>query len=264
MREHLTADDHNFIELRCTPAVVEFFEANAVIFSCGRHVPGEEGRICISKHGSVEQYTLFGGHFAHPMGAFSYNHSPVAALKAGRYCSIGNGLRVFGERHPMEWVTTSNITYCFRPEWNKPHFMRAHADLMGNQWRPLQPPGNDAFADSPALGHDVWIAETVTLARGIKIGTGAVIGVDSVVTKDIETYMVCAGNPARPIRRRFGDALCERLLASRWWELHPNALFAVDARDPERFLDRIAEARETIGPCPVRSFTWKEILHQFQ
>lgn len=49
---------------------------------------------------------------------------------------------------------------------------------------------------------DVWIGARTIILPGIKIGTGAVIGAGSVVTKNVETYSVVAGNPAKLIRTR--------------------------------------------------------------
>jgi len=37
---------------------------------------------------------------------------------------------------------------------------------------------------------------------GVKIGKNAVVGAMSVVTKDVPSYQVVAGNPARKIRKR--------------------------------------------------------------
>ena len=49
---------------------------------------------------------------------------------------------------------------------------------------------------------DVWIGGRVTILPGVRIGTGAVIGAASVVTKDIPAYGVAVGNPAKVIRYR--------------------------------------------------------------
>lgn len=49
---------------------------------------------------------------------------------------------------------------------------------------------------------NVWIGARTIILPGIKIGTGAVIGAGSVVTKDVESYTVVAGNPAKLIRSR--------------------------------------------------------------
>ena len=52
------------------------------------------------------------------------------------------------------------------------------------------------------IGDDVWIGGRVTILPGVKVGTGAVIGAGSVVTKDVPEYAVVAGNPARVIKLR--------------------------------------------------------------
>lgn len=57
------------------------------------------------------------------------------------------------------------------------------------------------------IGSDCWVATDVYLAPGVEIGNGAVIGARSVVTKDIPEWMVCAGNPCKPIKPRLIKAL---------------------------------------------------------
>ena len=37
---------------------------------------------------------------------------------------------------------------------------------------------------------------------GVRVGEGAIVGAGSVVTKDVESFIVVAGNPARILRRR--------------------------------------------------------------
>jgi acetyltransferase-like isoleucine patch superfamily enzyme len=46
----------------------------------------------------------------------------------------------------------------------------------------------------------VWIGSKVVILPGVRIGTGAVIGAGSIVTKDIPPRCVAAGNPARVLR----------------------------------------------------------------
>ena len=48
--------------------------------------------------------------------------------------------------------------------------------------------------------YDDWTIDKVTIIGGITIGTGAIIGANSVVTKDIPPYSVAAGIPARVIK----------------------------------------------------------------
>lgn len=48
----------------------------------------------------------------------------------------------------------------------------------------------------------VWIASRVTILPGVRIGKGAVIATNSVVTKDVEPMSIVAGIPARIISKR--------------------------------------------------------------
>lgn len=48
---------------------------------------------------------------------------------------------------------------------------------------------------------DVWIGDKATILAGVRIGKGAVIAANAVVTKNVPAYSVVAGNPARIIRK---------------------------------------------------------------
>lgn len=49
---------------------------------------------------------------------------------------------------------------------------------------------------------DVWIGYRVIILPGVKVGKGAVIGAGAVVTKNVDSYMVVGGIPARYIKKR--------------------------------------------------------------
>lgn len=59
----------------------------------------------------------------------------------------------------------------------------------------------------------VWIGMRVIIMPGVHIGEGAVIGVNSVVTKDVEPYTIVSGNPAKVIKKRFDNDIIGELLA---------------------------------------------------
>ena len=68
------------------------------------------------------------------------------------------------------------------------------------------------------IDHDIRIGEKVIILGGVRIGTGAIIGTGSIVTKDIPPYHIYAGNPARCIRARFDKENAEKLLKLNFYE----------------------------------------------
>lgn len=58
-----------------------------------------------------------------------------------------------------------------------------------------------------AIGPNCWVGAGVTVLDGVNIGRDAVIGANSVVTRDVEDFAVAAGSPAATIRRRAGTAV---------------------------------------------------------
>lgn len=60
----------------------------------------------------------------------------------------------------------------------------------------------DIKSDKVIIEDDVWIGANVIILKGISVGTGAIIGAGSVVTKNVPKYSVVAGNPAKIIRER--------------------------------------------------------------
>jgi acetyltransferase-like isoleucine patch superfamily enzyme len=53
------------------------------------------------------------------------------------------------------------------------------------------------------IGKDVWIGANVIINVGVHIGDGSIIAAGSVVTKDIPSFVIAGGVPAKIIKRRF-------------------------------------------------------------
>jgi acetyltransferase-like isoleucine patch superfamily enzyme len=53
------------------------------------------------------------------------------------------------------------------------------------------------------IGEDVWIGYGAIVLSGSRVGRGAIVAAGSVVTRNVAAYDIVAGNPARPIGRRF-------------------------------------------------------------
>jgi maltose O-acetyltransferase len=46
---------------------------------------------------------------------------------------------------------------------------------------------------------DVWIGFSATILKGVRIGKGAIIGANTVITTDVEAFAIMVGNPARKV-----------------------------------------------------------------
>ena len=60
--------------------------------------------------------------------------------------------------------------------------------------------------------------EIAVLLDGITIGDGAIVGIGSIVTKDIAPYSIVAGVPAKEIGKRFDQEKVDFLLSYEWWK----------------------------------------------
>lgn len=60
-------------------------------------------------------------------------------------------------------------------------------------------------AKEVTIGNNVWIGDNVTLLPGIRIGDGAVIGANSLVSKDVPSMAIAGGNPCKVIKYRDAD-----------------------------------------------------------
>ena len=58
------------------------------------------------------------------------------------------------------------------------------------------------------IGRDVWIGANSTVCGGVSIGDGTIIGAGSVVTKDIPSGVIAAGNPCRVLRKVTEEDRC--------------------------------------------------------
>jgi acetyltransferase-like isoleucine patch superfamily enzyme len=66
--------------------------------------------------------------------------------------------------------------------------------------RPLRQQG---YRTAPVfIGDDVWLGANAVVLRGVRIGRGAIVGANSVVTRDVPDYAIVGGVPARVLRMR--------------------------------------------------------------
>ena len=67
---------------------------------------------------------------------------------------------------------------------------------------PVQHPELRPLISKPTtIGDNVWVGENVSILMGATIGTGCIVGANSVVNKEFPDYCIIAGTPARIIKR---------------------------------------------------------------
>ncbi|PIT82118.1 CatB-related O-acetyltransferase [Limnohabitans sp. 15K] len=144
------------------------------------------------------------------VGAYSYINSSgyVRADEGGvfisRYCSIGRRVSIAAGRHLVSALSTSPIL--------RGVSSRGYTDSE-SEFVKIDPPKRKTI-----IGNDVWIGDGVVLMGGVRIGHGAIVAANAVVTSDVEDYSIYAGVPARKIGMRFAPEIISFLLTTNWWE----------------------------------------------
>ena len=139
-------------------------------------------------------------------GDYSYavNDCEIVYSEIGKFVSIGALVGLNPANHPMERAAQAHFTY---RSWQ-------YFEDIADEEEEFE----KRRAQRVTVGHDVWIGRGAIVLPGRSIGNGAIVGAGSVVTKDVAPYTIVAGNPARVIRRRFSEAVAERLDRLAWWD----------------------------------------------
>lgn len=140
-----------------------------------------------SHHIFISEFTKIG----------SYNYvGPYTMMnncEMGNFCSVGPGVKIGQAEHSKEYFTTSQMLS--KPLIN--HSLNKEKSIIGN---------------------DVWLAANVVVLQGVKVGDGAIVGANAVVTKDVPPYAIAVGMPAKVINYRFSKEKINKLQKTNWFK----------------------------------------------
>ena len=138
-------------------------------------------------------------------GFSSYINSGLlrSYCEIGRYCSIGRNVTIGLGNHDFSLLSTSPFF-----EIPVPSAKQKLAQLSPKR--------------RVIVGNDVWIGDSAMISSGVHIGDGAIIAANAVVSRSVAPFEIVGGVAARHIRWRFDEKIRDRILRSRWWNLHPS------------------------------------------
>jgi len=146
----------------------------------------------------------------HPeiLGAMPFVLHFSKGSRIGKYCSIAHGLKFsFRGKHDYTLVTTYPFV-AFYEKWKQNNRIYKNGKIDESKICP----------EPIIIENDVWIASNVIIKQGVRVGNGAVVAMESLVTKDVPPYAIVGGNPAKIIKYRFSQKQINELLKIAWWD----------------------------------------------
>jgi len=134
------------------------------------------------------------------LAPYLFDFSPER-LVIGKFCQIADGVKFI----------TSSANHRYDGISTYPFAIFGGGERQGRASLPGAGPDT-------VIGNDVWIGQGAKVLPGTRIGNGVIIGAGAVVTGEVRAYSIVAGNPAKAVRRRFPDAVCDRLQQIAWWD----------------------------------------------
>jgi len=123
-----------------------------------------------------------------------YGSFPV--LHIGRHVQINDSVHIGAIEQVVIGDHTLIASRVFISDHNHGNYQ-----ISGTASAPDIPPADRPLSSKPVhIGRNVWLGEQVCILPGVTIGDGAIVGANSVVTRDVPPNSIAAGNPARVIR----------------------------------------------------------------
>lgn len=142
-------------------------------------------------------------------GTYIAQNSKLYNCSIGKYCAIGfesmigaHPVHKIASIHPALYSTKNGCGFTYTKKDSFQEYVYA----------------DEKNKFSIVIGNDVWVtAGSTKIIQNIKIGDGAIVMLDAVVTKDVPPYAIVAGIPAKIIGYRFEPDEIDFLLKLKWW-----------------------------------------------
>ena len=148
---------------------------NAKIVNCTISIIGNNNRLTIEDN-TVLRYTnieILGDNCLISIGANSImGHGCYLSAKEGKKLQIGSGC-MFSRNAK---VMTSDGHFIYKDD----KIINAGKDI--------------------SIGSNVWLADNVTVLKGVNIGDGSVVGINATLTTSIQAKSIAVGNPAQVVK----------------------------------------------------------------
>ncbi|MFW8635848.1 chloramphenicol acetyltransferase [Cribrihabitans pelagius] len=128
----------------------------------------------------------------------------IANAEIGTLASIASFTPTGATGHPMEKASLHHFHY---------RAAKYRDDAENGAGCMACRAGRRAYA-----GHVTWFGHAAILKPEMTIGHGAVVASGAIVTKDAARYTIAGRNTAKVIRRRFTEAVAERMMELAWWD----------------------------------------------
>ena len=139
------------------------------------------------------------------LGDFTYvaEKSRLTNTNIGKFSCIGPEVIAGLGKHPSRDFVSTHPIFFSKLKQAQISFV---ADSYFNEFSPIK------------IGNDVWIGARAIIMDGITIGDGAIVAAGAVVTKDVPSYAIVGGVPAKVLRYRFDEKEIEYLMEFKWWD----------------------------------------------
>ena len=130
----------------------------------------------------------------------------LAGVKLGKNSTLHTGVRVF-DPSQIRIGEGSIIGFSSFIDGRNPVIIGNHTDIASevmiyNQEHDLTARDFHAVGSPVKIGNYVFIGPRAIILPGVTIGDGAVIAAGAVVTKDVPSFSIVGGVPAKPIGER--------------------------------------------------------------